>query len=140
MVEAQKGNFKKIYSIELGFDLFEKAKKRFEVDKNVEILQGDSGYVLPKVLEEINEPITFWLDGHYSGGITVKGEKECPIYEELHAILKGEKHNHVLLIDDSRCFTGKGDYPTIKQISEYIIANNDKYQISVEFDIIRCVI
>ena len=43
MVEAQKKRFRKIYSIELGIDLFDKATKRFKNDKNVTIVQGDSG-------------------------------------------------------------------------------------------------
>lgn len=140
MVEAQKSNFKKIYSIELGIDLFEKAKKRFESDKNVKILLGDSGYVLPGVLKEIDEPVIFWLDGHYSGGFTAKGEKECPIFEELDAIFNEKKHDHVLLIDDARCFNGFGDYPSMKKLSEYILNKNDKYKITFETDIIRCVL
>ena len=40
MVEAQKKRFRKIYSIELGIDLFDKATKRFKNDKNVTIVQG----------------------------------------------------------------------------------------------------
>ena len=86
MVEAQKSNFKKIFSIELGIDLFKKAQKRFKNNKNVFLKQGDSGKVLPHLLKEINEPAIFWLDGHYSQGITAKGDKDCPIFEELHAI------------------------------------------------------
>ena len=46
MVESQKKFFKKVISIELGIDLYEMAKKRFKNDKNVEIIQGDSGKVL----------------------------------------------------------------------------------------------
>src|SRR3954465_1062779 len=38
MVEAQKKKFKRIFSIELGVDLFEKAKKRFKNDENVTII------------------------------------------------------------------------------------------------------
>jgi hypothetical protein len=140
MVEAQKTIFDKIISIELGFDLFEKAKERFKYDKNVIIVQGDSGKVLPLILKEINEPVIFWLDGHYSGGITAKGDKKCPILEELDAILNDKRFNHILLIDDARCFIGDGDYPTIKKLTEYIRSKNDQYQVEVKHDIIRCVI
>jgi hypothetical protein len=140
MVEAQKTRFKKIISIELGVDLFEKAKERFHHDKNVIIVQGDSGKVLPIILKDINEPALFWLDGHYSGGITAKGDKECPIFEELNAILNTKSFNHILLIDDARCFIGDGDYPTIKKLTEFIRSKNDKYQVEVKHDIIRYVI
>jgi hypothetical protein len=140
MVEAQKTRFKKIISIELGVDLFEKAKERFNNDKNVLIVQGDSGKVLPIILKDINEPAIFWLDGHYSGGVTAKGDKECPIFEELDAILNNKRFNHILLIDDARCFIGDGDYPSIKKLTEFIRSKNDKYQVEVKHDIIRYVV
>jgi hypothetical protein len=140
MVEAQKKRFQKIFSIELGVDLFNNATRRFKKDKNVTIVQGDSGKVLPKILSEINEPAIFWLDGHYSAGITAKGEKECPIFEEVDAIFNSKKFNHILLIDDARCFIGEGDYPTISQLTEYIKSKNEKYQVEVKNDIIRFVV
>jgi len=137
MVEAQKTRFHKIISIELDLKLFAKALKRFKNNRNVTILQGDSGNMLPKVLKEINDPALFWLDGHYSGGITAKGDKECPIFEELDAIFSSKKLNHVLLIDDARHFIGKGDYPTIDKLTEFIRSKNKEYQVEVKHDIIR---
>ena len=140
MIQAQKSNFKKIYSIELGIDLFNNAKQRFKKDRNVIIIQGDSGKVLPDVLLKINEPAIFWLDGHYSAGITAKGDKDCPIFEELDAIFSYNNFKHILLIDDARMFVGEGDYPTIQELTNYIRSKNEKYRVYVEHDIIRCVI
>ena len=140
MVEAQKKRFKRIFSIELGVDLYNKAVKRFKHNKNITIIQGDSGKVLPTVLLEITEPAIFWLDSHYSEGITARGEKDCPIFEELKAIFNSRKLNHILLIDDARCFIGKGDYPTIDQLTEYIQSKNENYRVEVKNDIIRYVI
>jgi hypothetical protein len=140
MVEAQKNRFKRVISIELGLDLFKKVTKRFRNYKNITLLQGDSGKVLNEIISDINEPAIFWLDGHYSSGITAKGDKECPIFEELEAIFKGKNYNHILLIDDARCFIGEGDFPTIESISEYIRSKNEKYHLEVRDDIIRFVI
>lgn len=140
MVEAQKKFFKKIISIELAREIFEKAKRKFRKDSNVEILQGDSGQVLATIMKEINQPAIFWLDGHYSGLDTAKGSIECPIYKELDCILDASPLNHVILIDDARDFTGKADYPAIDTLASYIKQKNDRYQLSVENDIIRCVI
>lgn len=137
MVVAQKKRFKKIISIELGMDLYQRAKEKFRKDTHITILQGDSGKVLPVVMQEINEPAIFWLDGHYSAGITAKGDTECPIFEELDAIFKSKKLNHILLIDDARHFVGAGDYPTIDKVTEYIKSKNPKYQVEVKYDIIR---
>lgn len=139
MVEAQKTRFKKVFSIELGVDLYEKAVKRFKNDKNVMIVQGDSGEMLQDVLLNINEPAILWLDGHYSAGITAKGDKDCPIFEEIDAIFGSKQLNHIILIDDARCFNGEGDYPTIERLTEYIKSKNVNYQVEVKHDIIRYV-
>ena len=140
MVEAQKAIFNKIISIELAIDLFERAKKRFKNDQNVIIVQGDSGNLLHKIISDIDEPAIFWLDGHYSAGITAKGDKDCPIFEEIDAILNSKDFNHIILIDDARCFIGEGDYPSIEKLTEFITKKNNKYQVQVKHDIIRFVI
>lgn len=90
-----KKKYDKIISIELGEDLYNNAKNRFKDDKNVTILKGDSGKVLPTILSDLNHPIIFWLDGHYSALITAKGEIDCPIFEELNAIFQSKKLNHI---------------------------------------------
>jgi hypothetical protein len=136
MVESQRNNFKNIYSIELQHDLAKKARERFKELKHVRILQGDSGKLLKGILEEVNEPAIFWLDAHYSGGLTARGDSDCPIYEEIDVIFEKQR-NHVLLIDDARCFNGQGDYPEIDQLTNYIQSKNPQYKVSVENDIIR---
>src|SRR5579872_7203095 len=96
MVEAQKKRFKKVISIELGVDLFNRAQRIFRNDKNVVIVQGDSGTALIPIAKDLKEPAIFWLDGHYSAGNTARGDKDCPIFEELDAIFGGKKFNHVI--------------------------------------------
>lgn len=139
MVEAQKKNFKEIISIEIGDDLFEQAKKRFRQDKNIRLIHGDSGKMLPQVVTTIKSPAIFWLDGHYSNGITAMGDTECPIFEELDAIFNNNNLDHILLIDDARCFTGENDYPTIEKLTEYVQRKKPLYNVEVKNDIIRYV-
>jgi hypothetical protein len=139
MVYAMKDRFQRIFSIELGLDLWKSACKRFKNDNHITILQGDSGKVLVDLVPRIKEKAIFWLDGHYSAGITSRGEKECPIYEELSSILSSEI-NHILLIDDARCFNGVGDYPSLEKLSEYILSKKVSSKISVEDDIIRAIV
>jgi hypothetical protein len=136
MVEAQRDHFKKIYSIELSEKLFNKALKRFKDHLHIKILHGDSSIVLNKLMNEIDKPALFWLDGHYSHGMTAKGEKECPVPEELTTILKNSLP-HIILIDDARLFNGTHDYPTIEQIVEIIRSNNKQYLVEIKDDIIR---
>lgn len=137
MVQAQLKNFKKIISIELGKDLFLEAKTKFKKNKNVKILHGNSGSLLPEIIKELKEPAIFWLDGHYSEGITAKGDKESPILEELKAIFTSSV-DHIILIDDARSFNGTGDYPTIEELSEFISAKNRGFNIKIQDDIILC--
>jgi hypothetical protein len=136
MVEAQLNNFQIIYSIELSEELCQRAIKKFGKQDKVKIIQGDSGKVLHTLIPQLNERAIFWLDGHYSAGITAKGDVECPVYEELRAIFKSS-FNHIVLIDDARLFTGHGDYPSIQDLSAYIISQRPAAHIEVEDDVIR---
>ena len=139
MILAQKDHFKKIYSIELSQVLFEKAKQRFRKYSYVTLLQGNSGEVITNVLNELTEPAIFWLDGHYSGGITAKIEKYSPIVEELQTLIANNRLQHIILIDDARGFTGEHGYPTIREMKELAGKNFLGYNFSVDEDIIRLV-
>ncbi|GHU83037.1 hypothetical protein FACS189415_4560 [Bacteroidia bacterium] len=136
MVYAEQRRFKQIYSIELDEALHEKAVKRFKGKSHIHILQGDSGKVLKDIVPRLKEKAIFWLDGHYSGGITAKADKECPIIEELDAILKSD-YQHVILIDDAICFNGTHDYPTIPDLTANVHRLNPQYKVQVYNDIIR---
>lgn len=139
MVEAQLNNFEIIYSIELSGDLYKKALKKFSGNKKVSLYNGDSGIILKEIMPRIKEKSLFWLDGHYSGGITAKGGKNCPIMEELNAILSSDIE-HILLIDDARLFNGTNDYPTIQELKNYILSIYSNSTIVIENDIIRIVL
>jgi hypothetical protein len=136
MIEAQMNNFSQLYSIELSVPLYLNAKKRFQNSPKVEILNGDSGSVLVSLAKELSTPTIFWLDGHYSGGFTAKGEKDCPIIEELDAIFNGSHLKHIILIDDARLFVGRNAYPTIEELKLYISSKALHYQLNIENDII----
>ena len=136
MVYALLKSFKKIYSIELSEELYSKAANRFKDEQHIEILQGDSSERLKDLLPALQKPAIFWLDAHYSGGVTAKGKKECPIYEELDAIFSSTI-NHILLIDDARSFDGTDDYPTISKLTAFILSHRPDALIQVKDDIIR---
>lgn len=125
-------------SIELSQELYEAARKRFYGHKNVILVQGDSGQRLPELLKEINKPVLFWLDGHYSSGITASAETHTPISAELQAILSHSVKEHVILIDDARCFDGRNDYPHLDDLLR-VIREEGSYSAEVSADIIRLV-
>lgn len=136
MVQAQLKHFEQIVSIELGKELHRDAVKRFEQYPHVRILQGDSGLVLKELIKEINAPALFWLDGHYSAGITAKGDKDTPVLDELRTILSSP-YEHGILIDDARLFIGQKDYPTIDELSAFVMQIAPDRMVAVADDIIR---
>lgn len=136
MVQAMKDSFDKLYSIELSPELFQKAMKRFQGIKRVELIHGDSGIELGNLIKRIDAPTLFWLDGHYSAGITAKGEKETPIYEELRHILDAPDRGHVIIIDDARCFGTLPDYPTLDEVKGFIHSKRPNLDIAVQDDAI----
>jgi hypothetical protein len=125
-------------SIELSQDLYEAAGRRFGRHKNVTLIQGDSGKELPKLIAEIKEPTLFWLDGHYSSGITASTEAHTPVSIELNAILNHPVKRHVILIDDVRCFSGENDYPHLDELLR-AVRTDGCYRIEISADIIRLV-
>lgn len=134
---AMKDRFKHIYSIELNEDLWRRAVHRFRHYGHIQILHGDSGEVLPRILRQVSTKCLFWLDGHYSGGITAKGLTETPIMQEIQAILQHPIKGHVLLIDDARCFDGTQDYPTLRELKDFIALHAPEYMFSTANDVIR---
>ena len=136
MVEAMKRRFNRIYSIELSKELCERAAKRFRRDRHVRIIQGDSGAELGKLVGSIDQPALFYLDGHYSGGITARAAKWTPIYEELSHIFDHDPR-HVIVIDDARCFGRDPDYPTLEALRQFIRSKRPGAEVEIEDDSIR---
>lgn len=135
MVSAMEGKFSKIYSIEIVEELYCKNVEKFKNNSDINLCCGDSSKVLKTICEKCNKRTLFWLDGHYSGGITGKGEKECPIWEELDSIFRYMEVPFVILIDDARCFVGRQSYPTLEELKVYVTAKGKRMLVSN--DIIR---
>jgi len=138
MVYMVMPHMKEIYSIEVDETHFQKAKRRFAGYPNIHIIQGQSGEILPKVLKEIEKPCLFWLDAHWSGGSTGRGETQTPIMQEMQCILDHPRATeHVVLVDDARCFSGENDYPTIEALKSLVLSIHPNWTFQVKDDIIR---
>ena len=96
--------FQTIISIELADKYYNIAKNRFKDNNSVTIYQGESHKLLPNILKNIDTNITFWLDGHHSGGDTGLGEYWAPLMQELDAIKNHHIKTHTIIIDDMRCW------------------------------------
>jgi hypothetical protein len=128
--------FKEVHTIEYDRGLYEAAVKLMKDRTNIKLYHGDSAVVIRDILRALNEPAIFWLDAHYCGGVTAKSPKDPPIRDELAAIFAHPIASHAILIDDARAFTGFANYPTIKQIVQYVSAASP-YQVRVFRDIIH---
>ena len=127
----------KIVTFEVHPPLAELAIRRFKNSPNIQVIHGDSGAVLSESVAELNGRVLFWLDGHYSRGITGMSFEECPIFRELDAIRLHCKADLLILIDDARDFGAHPEYPSVGQIEEYFQKHNLPVTIGVENDIIR---
>ncbi len=138
-VVALKDSFEEIFSVELDSFLYKRAKQKFLRYPHIHIIHGDSGDVLPQILASLNKTdhVLFWLDAHYCGGITAKAKSETPSIRELECILSYSVTQHVILIDDARCYTGRNGYPTLDELLAFVSQKCPNLAVGVENDIIR---
>lgn len=150
MDRAVYGTFNYLASVEIQKFIYEENLEALKEYEKLHLYNGDSSVLIPIMLDEIKKnfkdkqyKVCFWLDGHYSGGDTGRGEKDTPIMEELNGIKNANVGDCVILIDDARCFTHEGDfidYPTIPYLRKYVkkIFNNCSF--TVRGDIIRIIV
>jgi len=128
----------KVYSIEVQPQLAALASGLFRNDPRVEIIEGDSATALADLVKRINGTTLFWLDGHYSAGVTGRGAKDCPIFEELKAIADHPPEQFSIVIDDRRCFGNDPAYPSYEELTTHIAALFPHLKVTDELDMIWC--
>lgn len=96
--EAISHGFKKIISIDIEERYIAAAREEFTSDKypdvEFEFVEGSSADVLGDIISNLNEKITFFLDGHGCG--------KNPLGAELEAIKNHPIKDHTILVDDVR--------------------------------------
>lgn len=127
---ALNAGYNKIISIEITDKFYNYGTQRFISNSNVKIVKGDSALVLGDIIKDINEPITFWLDGHYCGGDTGYKGKEYPLLLELGHILKHPIKTHNLLIDDIRIWKNYSNSLNMELVIKAIRSINSNYTLS----------
>lgn len=124
--------YKNIISVELSDHFLKHCQDRFKNYSHVKLVHGDSSEILWPTIKDINEPITFWLDGHYSCEDTALGKFWSPLMEELKQIKKHHIKTHTILMDDMRCWSA--DNPVIgfgkDEIMSLVLSINENYKFS----------
>lgn len=123
--------FETILSLEISSKYYMKCLKEFEKYPNVYIYYADSGTELYKIIKHIEYPITFWLDGHWSGEDTGIGIDKYPLLLELVQIKQHPIKTHTLIIDDVRLFNTEWKLG-IDTIKKYILDINPDYKFHFE--------
>ena len=129
-------NPKKLISLELSDVFFHRCVDRFAQNPNVAIHKANSKYDLYDIIKNIDSPITFWLDSHWSGTPDVGCDVEtiCPVLEELEQIKQHHIKTHTIMIDDIRLMNLRDNkhegFPvSVDQIIKSIYEINPNYLI-----------
>lgn len=135
---ARKG--KTVHTIEASPSLVEQAKTRFRRMPQITVHAGDSGEIMETLLGALDgNSLNFWLDGHFSGGMTFKGVEETPIRRELEIISErlATLDQVAVFVDDFRCFPTQeqeqSDYPSREFLIDW--ASSLRLDWTVEHDI-----
>jgi hypothetical protein len=132
-----------VYTLEPENSLFLRAAEKFKENSNVVIMGGSSEEKLLGLLnsftnEEIQD-VSFWLDGHYSAGITFQGDKETPIVFELNALEQflPSITKVTIFVDDVRQFAksdeSENHYPSLSSLVSF--ADSHELYWIIEHDI-----
>lgn len=128
--------YSSVISIELSPEIYLNACRRFANTKNIQLHLGDSSMILHEIINQIPGKPLFYLDAHYCGAFSSKGEENCPIIAELKDI-RNSKHasNSIILIDDIRFFyeNDPSFYPSLNNVVE-LINQMGSYQFIQVFD------
>lgn len=105
--------YKQVHSIELSESWYDHCCNRFKNTPNIHLHFGNSKIVLPELLATMLEPVTVYLDAHYSAGTTAMGDEikygrsGTPLLYELE-ILQQRSYHDIIIVDDTRLLGGFG--------------------------------
>ncbi len=94
--------FEHVISVEKDARLYERVAPRLK-ELGVRAILGSSPTELAALIPFLDRPAFFWLDAHWSGGITAGSDLECPLLLEIKEIRRSS-HRNIILIDDARLF------------------------------------
>ena len=136
--------FPRVITIEISEGLAAAAREALADVSGVDVRQGSSRDLLRAVVDA-SQPTLYWLDGHWSGGVTGGEEDECPVLAELDAIAAGHGDD-VVLIDDARLFLAPpppphdaSQWPNMGELVDAIGRSKPGHEVLVAHDIVVAV-
>ena len=122
--------FREVHTVELDEKLYKRATERFHASPNVTCHHGNSPDVLRTLAATISEPALFFLDAHWSGGVTAHGDVEVPLLEELE-IIRRRPYDDFIVIDDAR-LVGKAGTTGLRISREYPLTPFDWRHVTID--------
>jgi hypothetical protein len=136
-------HFQRVLTIERDPALQASAKVRLAPYQHVTCHLGHSRDVLSSLMPTLKTPCLFWLDAHWSGGVTAGNDDECPLLAEITEIDRHNQH-HLLLIDDARLFLAPPppphraeSWPSIATVCRALSAPGEAYVCVLDDVIVR---
>jgi len=96
------GEYKNIYSIGIEKKLIELTKKNFDVNDNVEIVEGDDSIKFSEKCVEIKNETTFYLDAFCSVDNISFNEEATTLISELETVFNRKNMKDIVLINNSK--------------------------------------
>lgn len=144
---ALDSGYDKVLSIECKKEYYDHCVERFSGNDKVFLFYGDSSKDLSKMLEDIDQPVTIFLDAHYMWNDPNQvleehpGKGKIPLIDELTQIKNHKINDHVILIDDIgplADLTPRGEAPPtgsketqINPLMEFCLTINPDYKFNV---------
>lgn len=128
-------SFSKIYSIEVYKPYYTKAKKKFSNNTKVKLYYGDSLEVLEKLIDNIDVPVTFWLDSYTFPALNKKkGIATMPLVNELDIIRSHKLNIHTILVNNRSLMGSINEWKNVTEhrIIRMLKVINPEYSIIYE--------
>jgi len=105
--------FRKVWTVELDPKLCAEARRYLASSFNVAVIEGDGLKEVEKFLAETGERnVIVFLDGHFSGGATAKGDLVEPALEEIAILARHRDKIAGFIVDDFRELGTQPGWPT----------------------------
>ena len=114
-------NFDKILSVELDHGLFDQCCYKFIDEPKVKLFHGHSNDKMSEMLDLVDSPTLFWLDGHVDGV-----NADC-LWGELEYIKNHTIKTHTIIVDDIPLYFGDGE-----EVKSKILEINPDYKFIIE--------
>ena len=136
-------HFAHVYTIEIDPEISRETSSKPDCPANIKFLVGNSKDVLPGIVDQLQGPSIFWLDGHWCNVTELGKEMECPLVDELIALRN--LTDAVILIDDARAFLGplppphdKTQWPRIDELFLLLKKQFPQNLVTIADDVIYC--